>query len=207
MENNSSNIVVSSNTVTALDNNQKSHNGFVPKKKKRGPMHVFRVALYMIKSNKSKKSKSVSVGTVSIWKKLFGLGSMRPLQMPSDPLSPPLHLLEGGTTGTGVPPVLTRSVVEHLEVFTPPMSPAQASVASSSSCGMSQYASATNLQLLDEGDESDEDDQEVDINGDKGGDEMIDLKAEKFIAQFYQQMRLQDEAYATRCNRRMNGGQ
>ncbi|GMQ00274.1 hypothetical protein CsSME_00047429 [Camellia sinensis var. sinensis] len=48
----------------------------------------------------------------------------------------------------------------------------------------SRYASALNLQELDD-DESD-----ARIN-DNGGDEMIDAKAEEFIAQFYHQIRVQ----------------
>ncbi|XP_050236247.1 uncharacterized protein LOC126686247 [Mercurialis annua] len=205
MEDNSSAVVFSSNTLIKNQNGDPGHCSFIPKKKKRGPMHFFRVALFMIKSKKTKNAKSVSIDAVSIWEKLFGL------HVKNGSKDPP-RLTEGETAALA--PVLTNPVMEHLEVFTPPMSPAQASVASSSSCGMSQYASATNLQDLagvDEGDEiddeDDDEDQEIGVNGEKGGDEMIDLKAEQFIAQFYQQMKIQHETYNNRRNRRSNFSQ
>lgn len=60
---------------------------------------------------------------------------------------------------------------------------------------MSQYASANNLQELygenninDDDEEEEDPDQAFDA---MGGDDMIDAKAEIFIAQFYEQMRLQ----------------
>ncbi|CAL9075717.1 unnamed protein product, partial [Musa textilis] len=53
----------------------------------------------------------------------------------------------------------------------------------SSSDGMSRYASAEDLQLLDDADDSTE--------ADAGAPNAIDMKAEEFIARFYEQMRLQ----------------
>lgn len=56
---------------------------------------------------------------------------------------------------------------------------------------MSQYASANNLQEL-YGESSDDEEEDPDQVFDAiGADEMIDAKAENFIAQFYEQMRRQ----------------
>lgn len=66
-----------------------------------------------------------------------------------------------------------------------------------------RYASAANLQDLDQNDGEDEE-----INNDKVSsnvdgedeDEMIDAKAEMFIAQFYEQMKLQRSESDIRYN-------
>ncbi|XP_019188285.1 PREDICTED: uncharacterized protein LOC109182590 [Ipomoea nil] len=55
---------------------------------------------------------------------------------------------------------------------------------------MSRYASASDLQELDACDNEDDPDEVFDAIT---GDEMIDTKAEEFINQFYQQMKLQTE--------------
>ena len=75
-------------------------------------------------------------------------------------------------------------MVEYFEDLHSPTYQSGASSSSSSEDGMSCYASAVNLQELNK--DNDEDDEYED-----GGDEMIDAKAEEFIAQFYQQMKLQ----------------
>lgn len=49
--------------------------------------------------------------------------------------------------------------------------------------GTSRYASAVNLQELDRAEDGNGEESE-------GGDEMIDVKAEQFIARFYQEMRM-----------------
>ncbi|XP_058200061.1 uncharacterized protein LOC131315030 [Rhododendron vialii] len=59
----------------------------------------------------------------------------------------------------------------------------------------SRYASAKDLLELelkgdDSGDDDDENDEDSD-NNNNGGDEMIDAKADEFIAKFYNQMKLQ----------------
>jgi len=71
-------------------------------------------------------------------------------------------------------------------------SPVSRSGYSSSSCSevsASRYASAVNLQELDRIEDNDDGDDEA--YADCGGDEMIDSKADEFIAQFYEQIRLQ----------------
>ncbi|CAL0319761.1 unnamed protein product [Lupinus luteus] len=62
----------------------------------------------------------------------------------------------------------------------------------------SRYASTVGLNELVESDEENdnpevimEDDEECEENGNGNGDEMIDTKADEFIAEFYKQMRLQ----------------
>lgn len=161
-------------------------------KKKRGAMHLIRVALYMLrKSGKSKTSMQIDVASKGPWKEV--LGSMRPLHLQGSE-SPP-------------PPSKCMSVPEALptteqfeEAFSPPMSPPAAnSMASSSSVdGMSQYASALNLQELDTSEES------TGEYNDNGGDEMIDVKAEEFINQFYEDMRIQNLQYMKRSGKRMH---
>lgn len=87
------------------------------------------------------------------------------------------------------------------DVLPPPMSPHgpySPCFSSSSGDSMSRYASAQNLQELDrEGGGGNDDD------CDYGGDEMIDAKAEVFIAQFYEQMRLQRLDSINRYNQMM----
>lgn len=110
------------------------------------------------------------------WKKL--VGSMRPLHLQDNqsPPSPPAL----------PPPVKTTSLPVDFsdQLYSP---------SSSSVSTMSQYASANNLQeLYNESDSEEEDpDQVFDAIG---ADEMIDTKAENFIAQFYEQMRRQSDS-------------
>lgn len=165
----------------------------LPKRKKLNPIHFFRAAIYML-TLKSGKSKSAHVDVASKWKKL--VSSVRPLHIHSNQ-SPPRTI---ETTPAQPEPVAPLTeVIEPFEVFTPPLSPAKTSIASSSSGISSQYASAQNLQDLDQSDESDEDDEDR-YYDDKVGDEMIDAKAEQFIAQFYEQMRLQHKTYRNHHN-------
>ncbi|KAF2304753.1 hypothetical protein GH714_037831 [Hevea brasiliensis] len=152
--------------------------------KKLRPMRLIRLALYMLKLSKASKSKSDPVNETSRWKKF--VGSMRPLHLQRHQ-SPP-RIMEATPTPSAI-----ISAGEHPEVYKAPISPAYTS-ATSSSNGMSQYESATSLQELDQLDKSEENDEDNGFDN-KGGDEMIDVKAEQFIAQFYQQMRLQNETY------------
>lgn len=162
-------------------------------KKRRGAVHMIKVAMYMIR-RRSGKSKSVDVAASGgIWNRL--VGSMRPLHLQSQ--SSPTHATRMSTNEQ-------NDDVKSIQA--PPMSPGSSS-SSSSEDGMSSYASAANLQELD-GTESryasatnlrdldpNSDDHETEYNqinyDENGGDEMIDAKAEEFIAQFYEQMRLQ----------------
>ncbi|KAL9430642.1 hypothetical protein AB3S75_025939 [Citrus x aurantiifolia] len=207
MEPKRSNTIVtnnkSNNTIVANeaddDNKNKTkikdhhhHQAGQPKPmKKRGAMHLIRVALYMLR-RKSKTSVHVDLASKV-------LGSMRSLRLHSNnndnnnnnnqQQQRPSKDIETHVA----PPMIeqtTSSITE--EVLTPPVSPsAPKSIASSSSVdSLSQYASATNLQELDASEEEDEDD-----DNDNGGDEMIDAKAEEFITQFYEQMRIQNFEY------------
>lgn len=149
-------------------------------------MQLIKVALYMLR-RKSGKSKSIHVDVASkgMWKNV--VGSMRPLHLQSNQSPPP--------SIEALP--MPKPVIELVdEVFTPPMSPSVANEASSSSASsedsMSRYASAVNLQELDRCNDSDGED---DGYGGYDGDEMIDAKAEEFIARFYEQMRLQTLRY------------
>lgn len=143
------------------------------KKKKAGPFSFFRVALVALRSdNKKKPSLRKATSVVDMndanWKKI--VGSMRPLHLQDDKSPAP-------SPGRGTWDDL---VYNHSH---PPSSPSSSSVST-----LSQYASASNLQALDDvGDEDEDPDVVFDAIR---GDEMIDYKAEEFIAQFYQQMQM-----------------
>ncbi|TMX01831.1 hypothetical protein EJD97_023501 [Solanum chilense] len=115
------------------------------------------------------------------WKKL--VGSMRPLHL-QDNQSPP-----SPRDTQPPPPAKTTSLpVEFSEQFSSMYSPTPST---SSISTMSQYASANNLQDLYDDDEEEEEEDPDQVFDAIGGDDMIDAKAENFIAQFYEQMRLQ----------------
>lgn len=156
------------------------------KKKSGGAVQIFKVALFMLR-RRSKKSKApVDMGSdKGMWRRL--LGSMRPLHIQGNESSP--TAIEADMTLT-----LSKSK-EDFEESSMPLSSSSPSpslssssfshASRSSSFGTSQYASANNLQELDENSD----------DNDNGGDEMIDAKAEEFIAQFYEQMRRQRRNY------------
>lgn len=142
-------------------------------KKRRGGMRLLKVALFMIR-RRSEKSKSVNMASRGLWKRL--VGSMRPLHLQGNTPAPAPPAIEQE-------PNMTPKTELYEDVQFGPVSPRGAASSSSSVDSMSRYASAVNLQELDptNGDEDDEED----------GDEMIDAKAEQFIAQFYEQIKLQ----------------
>ncbi|XP_031121871.1 uncharacterized protein LOC116024967 [Ipomoea triloba] len=149
------------------------------KKKKRSSSFGFLRAASMIFRTKSieKQQKKERVsdedgkqGRSNNWKNI--VGSMRPL-----------------TLQQKSPAVSPSPTVEDLQALVPQgglESPAPSYVSSSGSS--SRYASAANLQELDSCDDVDDPDEVFDAIT---GDDMIDAKAEQFINQFYQQMRLQ----------------
>ncbi|XP_011042807.1 PREDICTED: uncharacterized protein LOC105138434 [Populus euphratica] len=195
MEHRSGAVIDIFSTVT---DNGGHRDGVDPKpKKKRSPMHILRVANYML-SLKSEKSKTANTDTVSKWKKL--LSSMRPLHINSNQSAQrstgdrvtmaPLTSKEVVEQSKVYAPSAASEEVEQFELFTPPWSPAPKSTGSSSG-QTSQYASAQNLRELD--DQSDEDDEDS-YYDDKFGDEKIDMKAEEFIAKFYGQVKLQHKS-------------
>ncbi|OVA16831.1 Protein of unknown function DUF761 [Macleaya cordata] len=175
------------NTNTTTTNNN-LNNGKI---KKRGALHVLKVALFMLRGGSNKKSKSVQVEVASkgLWKKL--VGAMRPLhhhQLPNQN-SPPRSIQ------TGPPTSNPKANDSFHDVLPPPMSPQlvhpDTPSSSSSVDSMSRYASAQNLQELDRTEESNNCDIVIEDDYFYGGDALIDAKAEEFIAQFYEQMRLQ----------------
>ncbi|CAK9185803.1 unnamed protein product [Ilex paraguariensis] len=159
----------------AEDNKKPTING--DKKKKPGSFNLLKAALLMLRRGSKGKPKPVQVEVASNgnWKQI--VGSIRPLHL-HDHLSPPSSIMEG-------PP---SPIVEQFEDMIAPASP---SPSSSSGGTMSQYASANNLQELDKDEESGDDDPDEVFDAIRG-DEMIDSKADEFIAQFYQQMKLQN---------------
>ncbi|KDP28227.1 hypothetical protein JCGZ_13998 [Jatropha curcas] len=150
-------------------------------KKGSGPMHLInKLATHVLNFNKSTEKKKVRTNETSMWESI--VCSIRPLHLQSqESLRYSIDCRPPRETVT-LPTV--QAFGEDIDDFTPPMSPSRAS--SFSDNAMSQYASAVNLQELD--DEGNVDNQEYEFYD---GDETIDVKAELFIAQFYQQMRLQ----------------
>lgn len=145
-------------------------------RRKRGPMHLVKAALYMVRSRPQKsKGTEVDDDSKNRWGKL--VGSVRPfhLQEPSPTLSPENELPQ---------PKPLQSPPEYSD-------DALLSPSASSACSgpESRYASA---EGLDEMIQPDDDQKEEGSDGEEGeGDNMIDAKAEEFIANFYQQMQLQ----------------
>lgn len=132
-----------------------------PKKKKRGAMYFVKVALFMIKSG-SNKSKALSSASSNLGQLV---GSVRPLHLQADPEDQPNN-----------PPALTyHSSPAHSE------DSAFSSPTGSRSRADTPYASAVGLSDMVSANEDEEWD----------GDKMIDAKAEEFIANFYNEMKLQ----------------
>jgi hypothetical protein len=149
-------------------------------KKKRGPTHLLKVASFALR--RSKKSKPIHVEAVEskgMWRRLVGL------RLPLRGNQPSLQIGEHSDD-------TTQSTVSQ-------------SGASSSSCSeasVSRYASAANLEELDRSEDEDDDHEAYrDCNG---GDEMIDVKADVFIARFYEQMKLQRMSSVDRRYHEMN---
>lgn len=182
---------------------------YEPRKiKKRGSFNLFKAAMLMMtrKSGNNQKRKPSKGGKE--------IESPQPKEQPQEkgkelvvPSSKgenwktlvrsirPLHVPDNKS-----PTITPSPTVENLEDLAREGSsssfPSPSSCEVSSNCSMSQYASATNLQDLDvdnnstAADEKEEDPDEV--FDAITGDDMIDAKAELFIAQFYQQMKLQN---------------
>ncbi|KAL1215913.1 hypothetical protein V5N11_028493 [Cardamine amara subsp. amara] len=155
------------------------------KKKRSRGMHVISVVLYMLRRQRRRKPSNNG-----FWRRF--VESVRLLKndnvtstLPSsnNMIMPPLS-----SPATEEAPVSSDDQVsEMVEVFT--------ATSSSSSSGISGYGSAKSLRDMDCLDEDDDDEYYGD---DGGGDEMIDVKAEEFIVKFYEQMRMQNQAYTGR---------
>ncbi|XVF72704.1 hypothetical protein PTKIN_Ptkin12aG0141700 [Pterospermum kingtungense] len=162
------------------------------KKRKRSAMDVLRLALYMLgwKSSKS-KSKSIEVNAVSSFSWRGLLCSMRPMHLQSDE-SPRSHIQTIPAIMSEPEPIPVGDQQKE-EPITPPLSPKEYVSAHSPNFSISSYGSESDLSHYASPSNQEihvsEDDYEYD---DDGGDEMIDAKAEEFIAYFYEQMRLQN---------------
>lgn len=184
------------NTIVACVNPEKEvirngNNNLPPRKKNRGIMNILRIAAYMLRS-KSTKSKSSNVEVASGWRKF--MCSMRPFFVQANQSPPRLDVAKHEVNSPSIRAAeqelrKVEEVAEQTEVFTAPVSPARRSVGSSSDTA-SVFASALNLQELDKCDDGSGENGDS-YYDDKVGDDMIDMKAEMFIASFYEQMRLQ----------------
>ncbi|CAJ2631950.1 unnamed protein product [Trifolium pratense] len=180
------------------------------RKRKSGPMNVLRVAILMMrgspkKSNVTPKKSNVTPKddeSKNVWSKL--VGSIRPLHLQSNQ-SP--RSFSGQKFNQLIPLAPDSPSSEcGASMFTAeeePYSPLQKSPSISryaSAVGLnelvkseatSRYASAVGLNELVPSDEENEKEEAIEDEVDGNGDEKIDAKADEFIAQFYQQMRLQ----------------
>ncbi|KAL7151113.1 hypothetical protein ABFS83_04G009300 [Erythranthe nasuta] len=172
------------------------------------------------KAAKKTVSKQKSTASNGSWAKL--VGSMRPLSgLQEAPASSPPHQatpVAAADDGETNPPQKQGAIEDEetipaqksasaspdpaeisREETISAASPAASSSSSSSSSSrgtMSQYASAASLRdLYNSSDDEDEEEEDPDEVFDAiTGDEMIDAKAEEFIAQFYKQIQLQNTA-------------
>ncbi|KAG6700059.1 hypothetical protein I3843_08G088900 [Carya illinoinensis] len=151
-------------------------------KKKRGPMNLLRAASFIFLRSKKLKPSHVDVASNGESKRQSHVDQVAQPEMVSSP------------------------TVEHSKEscgFSSPMSRScYGSASSCSEASTSRHASAVNLQELDRSEDIDDGAAYANCIG----DEMIDAKAEVFIAQFYQQMRLQrmdsiDRRYHERTQR------
>lgn len=166
-------IFITTNDKKQIDN----PHGLPQKAKKRGALQLLRVVLLMLK-RPSSKSKSVEMASRTTWRRL--VDSMRHFHLQSNKTPP--------TSIQAVP--INSPLSQHF------MSPYESNSLSASSStpsfeGLtSSYASANNLRELDGLEPIEDLDEEFVYDGD-GGDDMIDQKAEEFIAMFYNQIKQQ----------------
>ncbi|XP_073038004.1 uncharacterized protein [Primulina eburnea] len=156
--------------------------------KKSGAFGLFKAAMFMIrKGPKEKAAKNYSIpdeDSNANWTKL--VGSIRPLHMQESVPSPPSSVASDRTP--------TRP--EMYEETIVPASPATPF----SSASMSQYASAVSLRDLMDSSDGEEEEDPDEVFDAVCGDEMIDAKAEEFIAKFYEQIRIQNTTNPARKN-------
>ncbi|XP_068339740.1 uncharacterized protein [Pyrus communis] len=165
------------------------------KKKRRGAIQILQVAAFMLRRRRSSdkfKSKSIPASfeaeavasSKSTWKRL--VGSIRPLHLQSGSSNPSTP----SASSTRSTHERSSSIERYEDVLLPPMSPARTDDLSSEDGMTSRYASAVSLQELDRTEDHDTNAIAA-CPGAATHDQNIDAKAEEFIAQFYQQMRLQ----------------
>ncbi|CDY15258.1 BnaC05g01370D [Brassica napus] len=153
------------------------------KKISRG-MHVFSVVMFMLRRRRRRKAFNTR-----FWRRV--VESVRKVH--SEITIMPTSNQDGGDDADVINDESGDRLTEAIEIFT--------AASSSSSSGISGYASAMSLRDLDHHyDDEDEDDDDVDCYSDvEEGDEMIDEKAEEFIVRFYEQMKMQKQVYTERC--------
>ncbi|KAI4301471.1 hypothetical protein L6164_034749 [Bauhinia variegata] len=163
-------------------------------------MHFLKVAFFLMR-RRSVKQKALAVekdGSKSIWRKL--VGSMRPLHLQSNQSPPPtLESRLPAVAEAEAPPTSENKINDfHSDKASPSVfgSPVDGEEYESQDSPSvhdeteSRYASALALnELVDQSEENEQEECEGYV--DEDGDVMIDAKAEQFIAQFYEQMRLQ----------------
>ncbi|MCH94747.1 hypothetical protein A2U01_0015712 [Trifolium medium] len=176
---------------TTLDHNPQP-NPIPNRKPSKRSKNIFKVALLMMRGHSRKSTKAVfpvEDESKSIWRKI--VGSMRPMHLQSNQ-SPP-RIINGENNLKKVVIEKNNNVdiqgedgfdYERESSLSP--SPDSRRYASATN---SLYASAVGLNEMVE-EEKEEEIVNKDNIGDDG-DDMIDAKAEEFIAQFYQEMRLQ----------------
>lgn len=159
-------------------------------RKRSSALRLVQAALFMARQSSSKKEAPaeavvvVRSGRTRFWKSL--VAGMRPLhhhQLEHQEEAPP-------EKAAALPALQLTKVDSFHEASTPATSPLHSSVD-----GMSRYASAEDLHALNTCEDG-ERDAERD-GGDDGGDgepNEIDVKAEEFIARFYEQQRLESIA-------------
>ncbi|KAI8574809.1 hypothetical protein RHMOL_Rhmol01G0382400 [Rhododendron molle] len=192
--------IIAPTTPTAAKNGKTPPLDGKKNKKKRGAFTLFKAATLLIRRRPEGKPKPEVPPKVT-WKKI--VGSIRPFHLQDNQCPrPSAHSIAASPTPSPHA-IINRS-------------------SANSDDGMSQYGLTTNLQELDKGSEGryasavnlpavakqGETDDKND-GGDDGisnnnvGDEMIDSKAEEFIAKFYQQMRVQHLEKVERYNKMM----
>ncbi|KAL1293683.1 hypothetical protein HN51_054309 [Arachis hypogaea] len=166
-----------------------NNKAFQPRLKKQRSRNIFKVALSKMRG-RSEKPKAIQVdddGSRSdTWRKV--VGSMRTLQMQDDAAD---HYSSAASSPSN-PTMVKSPSIDRFESF--PNSPL------SNFASSSRYSSAVGLDKLVENDESlteyeqhEKEDitKKHDDDDHSDGDDMIDAKAEEFIAEFYLQMKLQ----------------
>lgn len=159
------------------------------KKKRSRGMHVIGVVLYILRRRRRRKPFNNG-----FWRRV--VESFRQLKNDNITILPSSHITilppsSPAAAKVEAPASSVDELSEMVEVFT--------TTSCSSSSGISGYGSAKSLRDIDclDDDGYDDDDDEC-YGDDDGGDEMIDVKAEEFIVRFYEQMRMQNQAYCTK---------
>lgn len=170
-------MIIPVTALGPLDNPKPCHK----LRKKRGPMYFIKVALFMIKNNSDQPKRFSETKSNGILSKL--VGSVRPLHLhleDSSEVEATMTVKAGKSPALSLPnsPSPARSEFSEASLLSP----------SSSS---SRYASALGLnEMVVQGEEEDTE-AEVSASEDWDGDDKIDAKAEEFIANFYNEMKLQ----------------